>query len=752
MQKNPWSTSKPSFSPRPTQIRGMKMLVSLPGVRLFLKPGAGKTITVLKSFTILKKLGMVDALLVIAPLRVIVTSWPQQLDFWEDTKELTYTIIHGGEVGRQGAMKKDVDVYLMNIEGLICKEWAPVKVGGSAKRPIYGPNKLALNWIKSRRVMLAVDECFEGSAPVSTPNGEVRIDSIVVGQMVDTPIGPRKVVNVFKNKRTKNLVSIDGVISTEDHLYGTEYGWVKAKDLQVLQARVFTKKTEEYVLLQELCEEGYVGWKPPTQGASSGGYEEYNGGASVVEQGNPYAGRDKGNTLKIGKRAWCLLWKRQVQKWKRRTSSTGGNSTSSTSPGVYTWIRSWPKGVWGRVPKKLQSRPSLPSKEDSHRSSGEFTPQNGPQAARRKEEASSRIVRVENVDHNQQRSIEWVWDIEVEGAHCYYVNGKLVHNCTKFKNSKSLRFQSLKTYLPYFNRRVILTGTPQPNKLEDLFSQCYITDDGKDLGSYITHFRNNYMMPDKSGFGYVALPGALERVAAKIAPTTLQVKEEEVVPTDTNTIWVKMPEGARKIYNQLKNDFLTIIDGQEVMAPNAGVVFNKLRQVAQGAVFVEQGKWVELFPDKILALQNLLEELNGDPLFCLYQFSHDYERLERELGVEIPRVGGGISAAQGAAYCRTFAAGGVPLLLGHPLSVAHGVDGLQRACSNVCWLGAEPSWENYYQGNQRIVRSGTVAESVTIHRIFTECGVERAILEMMESKREDEATLLKLLREYLSQE
>jgi hypothetical protein len=453
----------------------MELIVKNGGTRLFLHPGKGKTAIVLKAFSVLKKLDMVDCLLVLAPLRVITTSWPQQLDFWEDFEHLTFRTIHGGKTERLAAMASKADVYLMNVEGLLTSEW---KLGPETSgRPC---NNVALAFLQGKRVMLAVDES------------------------------------------------------------------------------------------------------------------------------------------------------------------------------------------------------------------------------------------------------------------------------TKFKNSQSGRFKTLKKYLKYFCRRIVMTGTPKPNLLEDLFAQCYITDMGEDLGEYITHFRNNYMALDFDGKYIPQLTGE-DRVAEKIAPTTLQLEDTEAIPTQEINVWVPMPEECKELYKKLSKDFIAEIDGQTVMAANAGVLFGKLRQFCQGAIWTnrDMGEMAQVHGAKLDALENLLEELNGSPAFCLYPYQHDVERVSARLGRPVPYIGGGVSAAQGAAHCAAFGAGLIPLLLGQPQSVAHGVDGLQHCCNNVVWLGLDPSWENTYQANRRIARSGSKAEQVFIYRIMIDCPLEHALLEIVSGKQKSEENFLAILRKYM---
>ena len=323
---------------------------------------------------------------------------------------------------------------------------------------------------------------------------------------------------------------------------------------------------------------------------------------------------------------------------------------------------------------------------------------------------------------------------------------------TKLKNSASRRFKNLKKLLPKFWPRVIMTGTPQPSKLEDLFSQCYVTDLGADLGQYVTAFRGKYLMPATNGFGYQPQQGAPERVAVKIAPTTLQLEYEEAVPSQTIPLWVPMPTSVRPFYDELKKEMLATLGDAIVMAPNSGVLFNKLRQICQGAIYVEDAAWKLLHDAKLDALESLLEELDGEPALVLYQYKHDLERIRTRLGYEVPYIGSGVSAAQGAAWCQQFAVGDLPVLLGQPQSIALGVDGLQNSCNNVIWFGLDQSWENTYQANLRVVRSGSKAAQVYIYQIMVDCATERSVLRNVTGKQKSEGEFCRLLREELGGE
>lgn len=61
---------------------------------------------------------MTKSLLVLAPLRVCYTSWPQEVAKWDDFKHLSVGILHGPK--KDKVLREKHDVYLVNYEGL---EW-----------------------------------------------------------------------------------------------------------------------------------------------------------------------------------------------------------------------------------------------------------------------------------------------------------------------------------------------------------------------------------------------------------------------------------------------------------------------------------------------------------------------------------------------------------------------------------------------------------------------------------------------------
>jgi SNF2 family DNA or RNA helicase len=104
----------------------------------------------------------------------------------------------------------------------------------------------------------------------------------------------------------------------------------------------------------------------------------------------------------------------------------------------------------------------------------------------------------------------------------------VVDESTMFKHTKTRRFKLLEPYLQHFHRRWILTGTPTPKGLMDLFGQIKVLDLGAALGRYITHYR--MMFFDKTGFGgftYALKEGAEQLIYARLATMVHRIDGED---------------------------------------------------------------------------------------------------------------------------------------------------------------------------------------------------------------------------------
>lgn len=321
----------------------------------------------------------------------------------------------------------------------------------------------------------------------------------------------------------------------------------------------------------------------------------------------------------------------------------------------------------------------------------------------------------------------------------------IVDESTKFKDTTIQRFRALKGILPRFRRRWILTGTPVPNGLLDLFGQMYILDRGRSLGQYITHYKNEFFMQlGWNKWQWVPVPGAYDKIIERIKPLILQLSAEDYLQMPALIeirTEVELPVEAIRQYREVEEHFFSLLEEGEIVAANAAAAGTKCRQIANGAVYTDaEHNWTQMHDVKLDALEDLLEELNGHPVLVLYEFRHDRERLVARFPHATDLRSSDVSAT-----VDSFNRGDIPLLIGHPASMGHGLN-LQGACHHVIWFGITWNLEHYDQAIARVYRQGQESDKVFVYHILAKDTLDEKVMRVLESKDRNQQTLLTALK------
>jgi SNF2 family DNA or RNA helicase len=324
----------------------------------------------------------------------------------------------------------------------------------------------------------------------------------------------------------------------------------------------------------------------------------------------------------------------------------------------------------------------------------------------------------------------------------------VVDESTKFKSPKSKCFKALKEMLPEFDRRVILTGTPSPNGLEDLWAQIYLLDEGERLGKRITHFRERFFHRGGfRGYEWAPNPRSQQEIEQRISDIVLRLDAADYLQMPeliTNDIEIDLPGDIRKAYRKLEKELFFELDGAEVQTTSAGAKYLMCRQVANGGLYVD-GNAEHVHQAKIEALESIHDELGGKPLLVAYQFQHDLERLKA--WHDAPHIGGGVSPAITDRLVKQWNTGGLPLLYVQPQAMSHGLN-MQGAGNDIVWFGLTDNLETYSQTNARIYRQG-VRNNVRVHRLLAKGTVDMAMRRRIDNKEEAQKSLLDSLRDYM---
>lgn len=341
-----------------------------------------------------------------------------------------------------------------------------------------------------------------------------------------------------------------------------------------------------------------------------------------------------------------------------------------------------------------------------------------------------------------------------------------IDESTKFKSHESSRFGYVCDMLPLFKRRHIMTGTPSPKSLLDLWSQAYILDEGKALGHNFHRFRAaHFESNDWDKYSWNIKDFAADKIHELIAPLVLEMSAEDHLDMPDlvfNNIYVDLPTKAMKYYKQMEKEFFIELDGLEASAEAAAQVSMKCHQIANGQVyedvpddldedeiraFKRTRKTIFVHKVKVEALEDLIGELNGKPLLIAYNFKHDLEALRKLLGKNVPYIGSGVTPKRSKQIEDDWNAGKIPVLLGHPASMGHGLN-LQDSGNDVCWFSETWNLEDYEQFYRRVYRQGVKGNEVRVHHLIARNTVDEAMMMRLGERSRDQQDLRSALKAY----
>lgn len=322
----------------------------------------------------------------------------------------------------------------------------------------------------------------------------------------------------------------------------------------------------------------------------------------------------------------------------------------------------------------------------------------------------------------------------------------VIDESSNFKSPQTKRFKALKKQRGVFSRVVLLTGTPAPNSLEDLWSQLYLLDGGLRLGRTITEYRNRYFLPAMTNghvvYSYKLKQGADKAIQRKISDICMSMDPQAVQDVSTKQegyvdrpIDILLTYDEQQLYDELERDLvLSLPDEDVISAANAATLSNKLLQLANGAIYTDEGDAVVIHKQKIKALQQIADK--GDNLLVFYNFKHDKSAIlsafpeARELADDDT--------------LKAWNRGEIKMLLAHPASAGYGLN-FQQGGHVIVWYGLTWSLEQYLQANARLNRQGQT-EIVTIYQLLTKGTIDTQVMRALKNKRKGQDALLEAIK------
>lgn len=318
----------------------------------------------------------------------------------------------------------------------------------------------------------------------------------------------------------------------------------------------------------------------------------------------------------------------------------------------------------------------------------------------------------------------------------------IIDESSSFKSPSSQRFKALKKVIPDTEYMVLLTGTPSPNGLLDLWSQVYLADFGMSLGRTMTAYKSRFFESDYMGYKFNPRAGSADKIHELIRPFTLSMRSEDYLDLpdriDLEEL-IDLPAKVLREYQDFERDlFIELEEGEEIEAMSAAVLANKLLQYANGALYTDEHQsWVKIHDAKIDALKELADQNEGENILVAYNYKSDLERLKKAF----PDA---VQLGKDADIIDRWNDGEISMLLAHPQSAGHGLN-LQRGGRMAVWFGLNWSLENYQQFNARLHRQGQERPVRIVHLVVNGT-IDERVMSVLTDKAATQDSLLNALK------
>ncbi len=324
---------------------------------------------------------------------------------------------------------------------------------------------------------------------------------------------------------------------------------------------------------------------------------------------------------------------------------------------------------------------------------------------------------------------------------------------TYVKNFTAKRTKSARKLVSKVLRRLVLTGTPAPNSLMDLFAQVYMIDRGASLGKNLTVFRSLFCAQGGwQGREWKMREGQAKKLKDAVAPLVRQLDAASNLPDLPELSYVDMicqlPPACIAGYKKLKKELLIQLEsGNLLLMANAASAYAKCRQYASGQVYDEDRNVHVVHKEKLKMLGDLVEQLGGQNLIIFHEFTHESEAICKHFKQKIPILNGATKAKDAQQMIDDWNARKLPLFLIQSRAGSHGLN-LQQGGSNVCFYGLPQSLETYEQAYRRVFRQGNKESHVYVYRLLTQSTVDEIINTRLKQKDMSQREFLDLLKEH----
>lgn len=327
-----------------------------------------------------------------------------------------------------------------------------------------------------------------------------------------------------------------------------------------------------------------------------------------------------------------------------------------------------------------------------------------------------------------------------------------IDESTAFKNPQAKRSKAVRDIARRIEKRVIMTGTPAPNGILDIWHQVFLVDQGERLNRAFSQFRNAttvrvQVAANPNAVRWDEKPGAKDAVFNRIHDIVLRDTLTDCIdmpPHNIHTLEINLSPTHLRQYLELQHNMFLDLDDNELTAFNAATLWGKLFQFASGGVYTDDGTYLKADDSRFQLILDLVEERPAS--LVAFNWHHQRDQLvaaARKRGIRFAVIDG--TTKDRNEVVNAFQNGELQTIFLHPATAAHGLT-LTRGRATI-WTSPTTNLEHYEQLNRRIYRAGQKEKTETINIAATGT-VEPLVYERLSNKEFNQTELLRRLHEH----
>jgi hypothetical protein len=354
------------------------------------------------------------------------------------------------------------------------------------------------------------------------------------------------------------------------------------------------------------------------------------------------------------------------------------------------------------------------------------------------------LLRKENPFEVFVINVDKIWRV-IEELLTYDPQDVYIDEASDYTDSSTSRYRALAELMSNPKRSLLaLTGTPMPNRAPDVWCIARLINPETPSSKTILRQKTQTQVFLKGGRAVWENKPTASRTVAELMQPSIRFRTDDVDDMPEHEgfmVSCDLTAQQQKMYDQMRKDLYTELNGKEITAVHAGAKLWKLLQIASGVCRGEEGEIVLIGAEhKMAETKRLIKETpRKTVIMSAFTAVQDYIISELEGMYRVGRINGSVNDRNRKKMLDGFQGDKLDILVCHPRTTRYGLK--MHAASQMLWFGPVYSALDFEQGSFRIRGPGT---GKTMYGKLAATPLERQVFDLIDRRMSDQQEMLSM--------